>query len=145
MASVGLQASGKCQPLLFSPPLFSSASFVTSAILSLLVDALHFATLPSGSNYCSLATALDLNLCRDFPLPPGPCLQTDKLFLYEKFGPFGSVLSVKVMTDEQGACKGVGFVNFGDPESAARAVQAMNGMPLGERRLYVALQTHRNR
>jgi len=73
-------------------------------------------------------------------------LQTDRLWLYEKFSPFGAVLSVKVLTNEQGVCKGVGFINYGDPDAAARAVAAMNGMPIGmDRRLYVALQTHRSR
>eukprot|EP00879_Flechtneria_rotunda_P002085 GHRR01002265.1.p2 GENE.GHRR01002265.1~~GHRR01002265.1.p2 ORF type:complete len:183 (+),score=46.42 GHRR01002265.1:32-550(+) len=72
--------------------------------------------------------------------------QTDRLWLYEKFAPFGAVLSVKVLTNENGACKGVGFINYGDPDAAARAVAAMNGMPMGgDRRLYVALQTHRTR
>jgi len=30
-----------------------------------------------------------------------------------------------------GICKGVGFINYGDPDAAARAVAAMNGMPMG--------------
>lgn len=69
--------------------------------------------------------------------------QTDRLWLYEKFAPFGGVLSVRVLTTEAGTCRGVGFINYVDAESAHRAVQVMNGMPLGERRLLVALQTNR--
>lgn len=70
--------------------------------------------------------------------------QTDRLWLYEKFAPFGGVMSVRVLTTETGICRGVGFINYADPDSAARAVAAMNGMPMGgDRRLYVALQTHR--
>ncbi len=77
------------------------------------------------------------------PLPPP---QTDRLWLYEKFAPFGSVLSVKVLTNENGTCKGVGFINYGDHDAAQRAVAAMNGMPMGgDKRLYVALQTNRGR
>jgi len=74
-----------------------------------------------------------------------PChVQTDRLWLYEKFAPFGGVMSVRVLTTETGICRGVGFINYADPDSAARAVAAMNGMPMGgDRRLYVALQTHR--
>ncbi|KAF8071377.1 PGLP2 [Scenedesmus sp. PABB004] len=69
---------------------------------------------------------------------------TDRLWLYEKFAPHGPVLSVKVLTNDAGACKGVGFINYGDADSALRAVAAMHGMPLGgDKRLYVALQTHR--
>jgi polyadenylate-binding protein len=82
-----------------------------------------------------------INLCLTVHLT----LQADKLFLYEKFGPFGAVLSVKVLANEQGRCKGVGFVNFGDADAAARAVQHMNGAAIGDRRLFVALQTHRSR
>lgn len=41
-------------------------------------------------------------------------------------------------------CRGVGFVNYGDPDAAGRAVAAMNGMPVGgDKRLFVSLQTHR--
>jgi RNA recognition motif-containing protein len=73
-----------------------------------------------------------------------PLVQTDRLWLYEKFAPFGGVMSVRVLSTETGICRGVGFINYADPDSAARAVAAMNGMPVGgERRLYVALQTHR--
>jgi RNA recognition motif-containing protein len=53
-------------------------------------------------------------------------------------------MSVRVLTTETGICRGVGFINYADPDSAARAVAAMNGMPVGgDRRLYVAMQTHR--
>jgi polyadenylate-binding protein len=73
-------------------------------------------------------------------------LQTDKLWLYEKFAPFGAVLSVKVLTNEAGLCKGVGFINYRDQDAAQQAVSAMNGMPMGgDKRLHVALQTHRSR
>jgi polyadenylate-binding protein len=73
-------------------------------------------------------------------------LQTDKLWLYEKFAPFGAVLSVKVLTNEVGLCKGVGFINYRDQDAAQQAVSAMNGMPMGsDKRLHVALQTHRSR
>lgn len=42
-------------------------------------------------------------------------------------------------------CRGVGFINYGDPDAAARAVAAMNGMPVGgDKRLFVSLQTHRS-
>ncbi|WIA32650.1 hypothetical protein OEZ86_003451 [Tetradesmus obliquus] len=71
---------------------------------------------------------------------------TDRLWLYEKFAPFGAVLSVKVLLNEAGLCKGVGFINYGDQDAAQRAVAAMNGMPMGgDKRLHVALQTQRSR
>ena len=48
-------------------------------------------------------------------------LQADKLFLYEKFAPLGAILSVRVLTDETGSCRGVGFVNYADPRAASQA------------------------
>lgn len=82
---------------------------------------------------------LTVAFCADFA-----CMQTDRLWLYEKFAPFGGVMSVRVLSTEAGVCRGVGFINYSDPDSAARAVAAMNGMPMGgDRRLHVALQTHR--
>jgi RNA recognition motif-containing protein len=33
--------------------------------------------------------------------------------LYEKFSPYGAILSVKVLSDPQtGQCRGIGFVNY---------------------------------
>ena len=50
-------------------------------------------------------------------------MQADRLYLYEFFAPHGAVLSVRVLTDETGACRGVGFVNYSDSTSALAAVQ----------------------
>ncbi len=83
------------------------------------------------------------------PNPPPPRItptsqKADKLFLYERFAQFGAVHSVKVMLDDvTGLCKGVGFVNYCDADGGARAVRAMNGALVGDRRLHVALQAPR--
>ena len=53
-----------------------------------------------------------------------PATQADRLYLYEFFAPHGAVLSVRVLTDEGGACRGVGFVNYADNTSALAAIQA---------------------
>lgn len=67
----------------------------------------------------------------------------DKLFLYEKFAPFGAILSVKILTNEDGASRGVGFVNFSDTSCAAKAAAALHNLPVGEHRnLHVTFQTH---
>ena len=50
-------------------------------------------------------------------------MQSDQLDLYECFAPHGAVLSVRVLTDESGACRGVGFVNYADNASAVTAIQ----------------------
>jgi RNA recognition motif-containing protein len=75
-------------------------------------------------------------------LPP----DADKLFLYEKFSPFGAILSVKVLTDPQsGQCRGVGFVNFAEHASAVRSIQALHGTKVGDKSMHVSLQTPRIR
>eukprot|EP00798_Chlamydomonas_sp_ICE-L_P006185 gene6185-2801_t len=72
-------------------------------------------------------------------------LEGDKLMLYEKFSPFGAILSVKLLTDEGGASKGVGFINYADPISASKAVAALHNLPIGERHLHVAFQAPRSK
>ena len=73
-------------------------------------------------------------------LPP----DADKLYLYERFAPHGAILSVKVLVDDQtGKCRGVGFVNYADPNSALSAIQGLHGIKVGDKLLHVSLQTHR--
>lgn len=69
----------------------------------------------------------------------------DKLFLYERFAPYGAILSVKVLHDTPtGQCRGVGFVNFTDHASAVRAIQALHGTKVaGDKQLHVSLQQPR--
>uniref|UniRef100_A0A0E0KC12 PABP n=1 Tax=Oryza punctata TaxID=4537 RepID=A0A0E0KC12_ORYPU len=55
-----------------------------------------------------------------------------------KFSQYDSVISVKIMKRDDGTSKGFGFVSFQNPESAKRAKEAMNGMLLGSKTLYVA-------
>ncbi|CAN4118150.1 unnamed protein product [Withania somnifera] len=63
--------------------------------------------------------------------------------LREKFFVFGNVSSLVISKDESGASKGFGFVNFDDPDDARRAMEAMNGSPVGfmlhRKPLYVAI------
>ncbi|KAL6644816.1 hypothetical protein ACP70R_016424 [Stipagrostis hirtigluma subsp. patula] len=54
-----------------------------------------------------------------------------------KFSQFGSIVSVKIMKREDGTSQGFGFVSFQNPESAKKAKEAMNGLPLGSKSLYV--------
>jgi len=56
-------------------------------------------------------------------LPPD---MTD-LDLYRLFAPFGAAVSVKVMTEEDGSCKGFGFVDFAKEEDASLAASSLNG------------------
>ncbi|MCD7465126.1 hypothetical protein HAX54_000668 [Datura stramonium] len=58
--------------------------------------------------------------------------------LREKFSGFGNIISLVISKDESGASKGFGFVNFDDPDDARKAMEAMNGSPVGSKTLYVA-------
>lgn len=71
---------------------------------------------PAGWALCVPVTTVALRMKRSQTL-----LQADKLYLYEKFAPLGAVLSVRVLTDETGNCRGVGFVNYADPRAASQA------------------------
>jgi polyadenylate-binding protein len=48
-----------------------------------------------------------------------------------KFSKFGTIVSVKIMRRDDGSSQGFGFVSFQSPDSAKRAKEAMNGLPLG--------------
>lgn len=70
----------------------------------------------------------------------------DKCFLYERFAPYGAIMSVKVLCDQDtGICKGVGFVNFAEHDAAVRAMQALHGAKIHDKLLHVSLQTPRIR
>jgi polyadenylate-binding protein len=54
-----------------------------------------------------------------------------------EFKKYGEVTSLMLAVDEEGKSKGFGFVNFKNPEDASSAVEALNGLELGEKKLYV--------
>ncbi|KAI4964645.1 hypothetical protein ZWY2020_060088 [Hordeum vulgare] len=55
-----------------------------------------------------------------------------------KFSQYGQVTSVKIMKRDDGTSKGFGFASFKNPESAKKAKEALNGIALGAKTLYVA-------
>ena len=58
--------------------------------------------------------------------------------LFATFSPFGTVVSAKVFIDKvSGMSKCFGFVSYDSPNSAAMAIQAMNGFQIGDKRLKV--------
>ncbi|ODQ78689.1 hypothetical protein BABINDRAFT_162391 [Babjeviella inositovora NRRL Y-12698] len=63
----------------------------------------------------------------------------DDEMLKEAFASFGTITSVKVMSDDAGKSKGFGFVCFSTPEEATKAVSEMNQHMLAGKPLYVAL------
>eukprot|EP01138_Halocafeteria_seosinensis_P004531 gb/GECG01004635.1/.p1 GENE.gb/GECG01004635.1/~~gb/GECG01004635.1/.p1 ORF type:complete len:463 (+),score=60.74 gb/GECG01004635.1/:1-1389(+) len=61
--------------------------------------------------------------------------------LYSTFAPFGNVVSAKVFIDKNTQrSKGFGFVSFDNVPSAQNAIQAMNGMVIGGKRLKVSVK-----
>jgi polyadenylate-binding protein len=57
--------------------------------------------------------------------------------LYDTFSNFGTILSCKVATDEEGRSKGFGFVHFEGSEAADGAIATVNGKLLKSKQVYV--------
>lgn len=58
--------------------------------------------------------------------------------LNDEFKRFGNITSAVVMKDEKGVSKGFGFVCFGNPEEANRALNEMNNKQVWSKPLYVS-------
>lgn len=63
----------------------------------------------------------------------------DEEKLREEFKQFGTITSVKIMSDSNNKTKGFGFVCFSTSEEATKALTEMNGRMLDSKPLYVAL------
>lgn len=72
-----------------------------------------------------------------FNLPP----ESDESYLYQLFGPYGAVASVKIIRDPStGLCKGFGFVNMMKLEDAHSAINSLNGAQIGTKTLQVSFK-----
>jgi len=60
--------------------------------------------------------------------------------LRSKFETFGTLVSCRVSTDDAGRSRGFAFVSYSTKESAANAIQAMNGYPVGGKYLKVTVK-----
>eukprot|EP00158_Paraphelidium_tribonemae_P009005 Partr_v1_DN28747_c1_g1_i1_m62807 putative poly(A) binding protein, cytoplasmic len=60
----------------------------------------------------------------------------DSKGLYDTFSAFGSILSCKVATDENGS-RGYGFVHYDTQEAADKSIKAVNGMLLNDKKVFV--------
>lgn len=65
---------------------------------------------------------------------------TEENVLWQLFGPFGAVHSVKIIKE-----KGFGFVNMVNCDEAVVAIQSLNGYSLNDRQLQVSFKTNKNR
>lgn len=70
-----------------------------------------------------------------YHLPP----ETSDVHIYQRFGKYGSVLSIKIARDPAGVCKGYGFIRFATMDSALRSIQGENGQRVGNKTLSVSL------
>eukprot|EP01018_Ginkgo_biloba_P010740 Gb_11505 [translate_table: standard] len=64
--------------------------------------------------------------------------------LKNKFGEYGAITSAVVMRDAEGKSKCFGFVNFENPDEAARAVESLNGKKFDEKEWYVGRAQKKN-
>ncbi|XP_017785471.1 PREDICTED: ELAV-like protein 3 isoform X4 [Nicrophorus vespilloides] len=72
--------------------------------------------------------------------------ETEENVLWQLFGPFGAVQSVKVIRDLQtNKCKGFGFVTMTNYDEAVVAIQSLNGYTLGNRVLQVSFKTNKSK
>lgn len=59
----------------------------------------------------------------------------DNMGLQEIFQKFGTIISSKVATFEDGKSKGHGFVQFESEESANAAIESLNGSTVGDKQM----------
>ncbi|UJR07079.1 hypothetical protein I4U23_011367 [Adineta vaga] len=57
--------------------------------------------------------------------------------LYDVFSAFGNILSCQIIKDEAGQSKGYGFVHFETDEAADNTINKVNGMLLGDKKVFV--------
>ena len=60
------------------------------------------------------------------------------LDLFQLFSPYGNLISVRIMVEKaSGRSRGFGFVSYDNPQSAALAIDELNGYAIGNKRLKV--------
>jgi ELAV like protein 2/3/4 len=72
--------------------------------------------------------------------------EIDENTLWQLFGPFGAVQSVKISRDIQSfKCRGFGFVTMTNYDEAISAIKHLNGLTIGNRVLQVSFKTNNNK
>ncbi|KAK3787324.1 hypothetical protein RRG08_056043 [Elysia crispata] len=95
----------------------------------------------AATNTSSSTTALNATGWCIFVYNLAP--DTEDNVLWQLFGPFGAVQSVKVIRDyATSKCKGFGFVTMTQYEEALMAIQNLNGFTLGNRVLQVSFKAN---
>ncbi len=105
-----------------------------------LVSAVQPNTPPTSISNSSLSSINYSGWCI-FVYNLGP--ETDESILWQLFGPFGAVQSVKIIRDIQAQkCKGFGFVTMTNYDEAITAINCLNGLNLQNRILQVSFKTN---
>ncbi|XP_032797047.1 ELAV-like protein 3 isoform X4 [Daphnia magna] len=113
--------------ILASPLLPGAAAAAAAAAAGAAIPDVYF-KFDEGTGWCIFV----YNLAPD----------TEESVLWQLFGPFGAVQSVKVIRDLQtNKCKGFGFVTMTNYDEALVAIQSLNGYTLGNRVLQVSFKT----
>jgi len=68
----------------------------------------------------------------------------DTKSMYDTFSLFGTILSCKIATDDDGNSRGYGFIHFETEESAQLAIEKVNGMLLDGKKVFVGRFLPRN-
>lgn len=72
--------------------------------------------------------------------------ETEENTLWELFGPFGAVQSVKLVKEPgSNQCKGYGFITMTNYEEATMAIRSLNGYTLAGRVLQVSFKTNKSK
>lgn len=116
---------------------------VAQAAVPTIVSAVSTNTPPSSISNSSLSSLNYSGWCI-FVYNLGP--DTDESILWQLFGPFGAVQSVKIVRDMQvQKCKGFGFVTMTNYDEAITAINCLNGLNLQNRILQVSFKTSNNK
>jgi hypothetical protein len=123
--SIGLPANGGC---------------VSTSLSTNSVNGGININMPTSASSASLSSVNYSAWCI-FVYNLGP--EADESILWQLFGPFGAVQSVKVIRDAQTQkCKGFGFVTMTNYEEAANAISYLNGFSIHNRILQVSFKTN---
>ena len=131
-------------PITASAPIVTASGVLTNTHLQqqqLPQQQQHLPPPPTSISNSSLSSINYSGWCI-FVYNLGP--DTDDHILWQLFGPFGAVQSVKIIRDMQThKCKGFGFVTMTNYEEAITAINCLNGLNLHNRILQVSFKTNK--
>ncbi|GFS23707.1 hypothetical protein ElyMa_006985100 [Elysia marginata] len=117
------------------------SGLLPNTILPTTLTTAATAAAAAATNTSSSTTALNATGWCIFVYNLAP--DTEDNVLWQLFGPFGAVQSVKVIRDyATSKCKGFGFVTMTQYEEALIAIQNLNGFTLGNRVLQVSFKAN---